>query len=142
MEIIDKAKAILNNKKLTDAEIANKIGVSRMMIHNYRSGASDLENAKYSIIKSLSDEYDKDDVTMINMANTGAFKYFVARMQGFFNEVEEDQKDSYNSDEGYVDDLALIPVLDRIGKEVVNNTSLMIELYDIYYDSLNKKTNK
>jgi len=139
MELIDKAKVILNNDNLTDTEIANKIGTSRMMIHNYRSGSSDLNKAKYEVIRALADEYDKADVTMMNMANTGAFKYFVARMESFFTEIKEDQKDSYDSDEGYADDLALIPVLDRIGKEVVNNTPLMVELYDIYYKNLDKK---
>lgn len=139
MELIDKAQTILNNKNLSDQLIGDEIGVSRMTIHNYRTGANKLENAKYSMVKALADEYDKNEITMIDMANTGAFKYFIATMQAFFEEIEQDQQDSYNSEEAYADDLALIPVIQRINKEVSNNTSLLIELYNIYYENLDHK---
>lgn len=142
MELIEKARAILNNKNFSDQMIATKINVGRMMIHNYRSGATDLNKAKYEVVKSLADEYDKNEIAMIDMAKTGAFKYFTARMQGFFDEIKGDQIESYNHDEGYIDDKALIYVLDDINEKVVNNTSLMIDLYNTYYKHLNKEIDK
>ena len=142
MELIEKARAILNNKNFSDQMIATKINVGRMMIHNYRSGATDLNKAKYEVVKSLADEYDKNEIAMIDMAKTGAFKYFTVRMQGFFDEIKGDQIESYNHDEGYIDDKALIYVLDDINEKVVNNTSLMIDLYNTYYKHLNKEIDK
>ena len=142
MELIEKAQAILNNKNFSDQMIATKINVGRMMIHNYRSGATDLNKAKYEVVKSLADEYDKNEIAMIDMAKTGAFKYFAKRMQGFFDEIKGDQIESYNHDEGYIDDKALIYVLDDINEKVVNNTSLMIDLYNTYYKHLNEEIDK
>ena len=142
MELIDKAQAIIDNKNFPDSLIADKIGVGRMMIHRYRDGSTELSNAKYSIVKALANEYDKNEIAMIDMAKTGAFKYFTARMQGFFDEIKGDQIESYNHDEGYIDDKALIYVLDDINEEVVNNTSLMIDLYNTYYKRLNEEIDK
>lgn len=142
LEMIDKAQAVLNNKNFSDAMIADQIGVRRMMIHRYRDGTTELINAKYSIVKALADEYDKNEIAMIDMTNSGAFKFFLTRMQSFFNEVKQDQADSYDSPAANVDDLALIPVLDRINREISNNTSLMIDLYHIYYKNLNKEIDK
>ncbi|WP_278554443.1 hypothetical protein [Companilactobacillus farciminis] len=142
MELIEKAQAILNNKNFSDQMIATKINVGRMMIHNYRSGATDLNKAKYEVVKSLADEYDKNEIAMIDMAKTGAFKYFAKRMQGWFREAKKDQELIYKSADGYIDDKALVPVIERIDKEVANNTSLLVDLYHIYYKELNKELDK
>ncbi|TGD24333.1 XRE family transcriptional regulator [Companilactobacillus suantsaicola] len=59
VEPIDKARLILGNKSIKDKELAQKVGVSRMMINNYRNGVYDLDKAKYEIVKALADFYDE-----------------------------------------------------------------------------------
>ncbi|KRN98349.1 hypothetical protein [Companilactobacillus kimchiensis] len=133
MELLAKAQAFLNNKHFSDQEIAKKIGVGRMMINNYRNDKTKLTAAKYSIVKLLADEYDKN----AKQLNSADFKHFVNRIENLFKEVQCDQEDSYNSDDAYLDDLALIPVLERVSKEVISDPALMNELYEIYSKNLN-----
>ena len=55
---LDKAKKLLADKSVTNKQIVDVTGISKLSISNYRTGKTDIEKAKWSIVNKLAQMYD------------------------------------------------------------------------------------
>lgn len=130
MTNLEKMQWVINNVK--GETIANDTGITKTSIHNYKNAKSRLERIPFENAEKLISYYDRiQDVNMV-LEDPLGFKNFTMRLSLWFNEAIEDQQDSYNSDEGYEDDLKVAAVIETLSDEVLKDLTLLDKLYKVY----------
>lgn len=122
---MDKAKAILTDKSVTSAFIANTTGINRVSISNYRNGITDVEKVNWATISKLARAYETDWIQKQIGDQQSEFAHFIKAFSGAMTTAADRAED---------DDPAMSDTIDLLSDMAVSDIIQLIELYKNYID--------
>lgn len=121
---LDKAKRLLADKSITNKQIVDVTGISKLSISNYRTGKTDIEKAKWSIVNKLAQMYDILEFTPTYGPNGENIIKFSKVLSEYF----EENKEAYKDDPRF---LEMIVILESI---VTSDPYITTELMQPFFE--------
>ena len=120
---LDKARKLLADESISDAQIVRATGINKVSINNYRHGKTSIEKAKWTVVNSLAQMYDALELApFIGEKGENVIK-FSKVLSEFFEENKE----------AYKDDPRFLEMVENLETVVSSDPYVMIELMKPFF---------
>lgn len=120
---LDKARKLLADKSISDAQIVRGTGINKVSINNYRHGKTSIEKAKWTVVNKLAQMYDALELAPFIGENGENVIKFSKVLSEFFEENKE----------AYKDDLRFLEMVENLETIVSSDPYVMIELMKPFF---------
>lgn len=135
MEPLEKVKSVVGSG-MTAYEIEKKTGVTRPTIINMQKGSYDFSKASYQTVEKLANFYDQQRESTLVFKDQGGFLNFSSLLDRKLKEVIDSNNLLLDPS-----DKAMKEILNKIRDNVLKDSYLLEDLYDVYVEQLNKANN-
>ncbi len=120
---LDKARKLLADKNISDAQIVRGTGINKVSINNYRHGKTDIGRAKWTVVNRLAQMYDALELAPFIGENGENVIKFSRILNEFFDENEE----------AYKDDPAFLKMIQNLENIICSDPYVMVELMKPFF---------
>lgn len=120
---LDKARKLLADKSISDAQIVRGTGINKVSINNYRHGKTSIEKAKWTVVNKLAQMYDALELAPFIGENGENVIKFSKVLSEFFEENKE----------AYKDDPRFLEMVENLETIVSSDPYVMIELMKPFF---------
>lgn len=135
MEPLEKVKSVVRSG-MSAYEIEKKTGVTRPTINNMQKKSYDYSKVSYQTVEKLANFYDQQRESTLVFKDQGGFLNFSSLLDRKLKEVIDSNNLALDPS-----DKAMKEVLNKIRDNVLKDSYLLEDLYDVYVEQLNKGTN-
>ena len=121
---LDKARKLLADKNISDAQIVKGTGINKVSINNYRNGKTSIEKAKWTAVNSLAQMYDALELAPYIGENGENVIKFSRILNEFIDENEE----------AYKDDPAFLKMIQNLENIICSDPYVMVELMQPFFE--------
>lgn len=120
---LDKARKLLADKSISDAQIVRGTGINKVSINNYRHGKTSIEKAKWTVVNKLAQMYDALELAPFIGENGENVIKFSKVLSEFFEENKE----------AYKDDPRFLEMVENLETIVSSDPYIMVSLMKPFF---------